>query len=197
MKHGKHAFPFSHLVPGHLPASMASMLAQVQYKLIASAKTVKGDLLSFDRDIAFARAISVPPEKNSLRVFPPTDMQVHLSMVPVIHPIGRFPVSFRLSNINCAPNPKRPDLHTRWIIRKLTWKFEESESMISPACDKHASKVGGKGRGKEHSEMKVLERDDLFEGFKIDYSSGEIDCEFSIVLSNMGVLLPLLFTWLD
>lgn len=180
----KNGMPVSCRIPGHLPTTTHGILASVEYFMNIIATTTSGRDIKLRYDMLIARALPLPGEKHSLRIFPPTDLQVHLSMVPYIHPIGRFTASFRLSNINCPPSPKRPDMHTRWMIRKLTWKLEENERMISPACDKHASKVGGEGRGREHDEVNILMRDDVFEGFKTDYQAGEIDCEFSFTLTS-------------
>lgn len=187
LKHGQHRFPFSHLIPGHLPATLYGNLAQVQYYLEAKATTKTGEELSFRQEIRLARSLAVPPEKTSLRVFPPTRLEVQLSMVAVIHPIGRWTAAFRLSHVTNPKPTKKNELQTRWFIRKLAWQLEEKEHMLSPACSKHASKVGGEGRGKEHEEIRTLARDEVHEGFKADYSNdGEIDLEFPVILTPTG-----------
>lgn len=52
--------------------------------------------------------------------------------------------------------------------------------MISPACDKHAIKVGGQGRGMAHEDVRTVGRDEMKSGWKTDLSEGTIEMEFVI-----------------
>lgn len=181
---GSHNFPFSHLIPGRLPATSNGKLGQIEYFLLAIAKTTSGETLRLDEELRILRSLAVSPEKHSLRIFPPTKIEAHLSLLPVIHPIGRFVASFSLRNIVNPPLPRRPDVHTRWSVRKLVWKLEETERTIAPACDRHAAKVGGEGKGKEYEEVRQLAKEELFGGWKRDYSPpGDISLEFAIALT--------------
>ena len=181
---GKHGFPYSHLIPGHLPATSDGRLGQIEYWLFARAKTTKGEQMEWNEELRIVRSLAVPPEKHSLRIFPPTRIEAHLTLLPVIHPIGRYVAQFQLKNVVNPPVPKRPEIHTRWTLRKLIWKLEETERSIAPACSRHASKVGGEGKGKEWEDTRVLARDEMWTGWKKDLSGdGSYELEFPIVLA--------------
>ena len=182
---GSHNFPYSHLIPGRLPATSYGRLAYIEYFLLATARTTSNEILHLDEELKLARSLIVPPEKRSLRIFPPTRMEAHLSLVPIIHPLGRFTAEFALKNIVNGSMAKHQELHTRWAVRKLVWKLEEIEHTIAPACSKHSNKVGGEGKGKEYEELRTLARDELFEGWKRDYSGdGAVELEFVIDLPS-------------
>ena len=53
--------------------------------------------------------------------------------------------------------------------------------MISPACSKHAPKIGGEGKGILHEESRVIGEDEVQynkQPWKTDFNSGEVECEF-------------------
>ena len=184
---GDHEFPFSHLIPGHLPTTTHGQLGVLQYFLHAKATTRHGEELTLKHPVQLCRAISPSPEKTSQRIFPPMDLTVHASFSPIIHPIGRFEVLMRIANVSEKPEDraKRPEALTldnyhRWRLRKMTWRLEETERMVSPACSKHAGKVGGEGKGIAHEETRTLARADMKDGWKSDFDAGEIDMEFSV-----------------
>ncbi|KAI9720113.1 MAG: hypothetical protein M1828_005841 [Chrysothrix sp. TS-e1954] len=181
---GEHKFPFSHLIPGHLPATTFGRLGVLTYGLSAQAKTRDGQVLSLERPLDLARAVPPLPEKNCMRIFPPTNITAALTCEPVIHPIGRFSVLMRVSGVSDSketmPGSGKRDLHHRWRLRKLNWRLEETESMISPACTKHADKVGGEGKGVKHEEVRTLSHADFKEGWKTDFDVGDIDFEFAV-----------------
>ncbi|KAL9054439.1 MAG: hypothetical protein Q9162_004161 [Coniocarpon cinnabarinum] len=191
LKKGQHVFPYSHLIPGRLPATSHGKLAQIEYFLIAKARSITGEEMYLNEELKIVRSLAVPPEKQSLRIFPPTKLEAHLSMFPVIHPIGRFTAQFGLRNVVNRDIPKRPEIHTRWMLRKLTWRLEETERSIAPACSKHASKVGGEGKGRDWQEERVLAKDEMFDGWKKDLSGdGIFETEFTIVLAPKGEFKP-------
>ena len=184
---GPHNYPFSHLIPGRLPATSDGKFAQISYHLLSIATTSTGEKLSLAEELKIVRSLAVPNEKISIRVFPPTKMEAHVGMVPVIHPIGRFAVTFSLRKIENPPLAKHPKMHTRWALRKLIWKLEETEASIAPACSKHTNKVGGENRGKEYKEDRTLAKGELTRGWKRDCSDpGSFDTEFEIALGPQG-----------
>jgi hypothetical protein len=174
LRHGIHAFPFSHLLPGHLPATTHGNIANLDYTLSAVATTSLGDKIQFKRNIDIKRAICPGAEKHSIRIFPPTNLTASVKLPPVIHPIGDFPIEMRLSGIVVNKN----DAQTRWRLRKLNWRIEETQQFVSPACSKHANKVGGEGKGIMHEDVHIIANEEVKNGWKSDFDQGNIDVEF-------------------
>jgi hypothetical protein len=178
LKQGHHAFPFSYLFPGHLPATTHAPQISLEYHLIAVAKTATGETITFSKPINLFRAIVPGNDKNSIRVFPPTNLTIRLTLNPVIHPIGDFPVSLRLSGITT----KGTTSDVRWRLRKMNWRIEERQKMISPACSKHCLKLGGEGKGIQHEDTRVVGEGDIDyhkTPWKCDFEAGEVDAEFN------------------
>lgn len=175
-----HSFPFSFLLPGHLPATSKGFLGTLEYHIEAHATVTRRpgqepEMLTLNYEVPVMRALNPVPEKNSLRIFPPTNLTAHVSLAPVIHPIGDFNVLMKLNGLL----DKTKDVVTRWRLRKMTWKIEEMEKMISAACTKHSAKLGGEGKGVQHEDVRTLGGDELKEGWKSDWSDGTLELEFS------------------
>ncbi|CAA9959909.1 hypothetical protein P3342_005287 [Pyrenophora teres f. teres] len=181
LRHGPHSFPFSHLLPGHLPATTHGSLATIDYYLSAVATTSSGKI-TYKRNLDIKRAIFPGAEKHSIRIFPPTNLTASVKLPPVIHPIGDFPVEMRLSGIV----QNKADSQTRWRLRKLNWRIEETQKFISPACPKHISKVGGEGKGVLHEDVRAIANEEVKTGWKTDFEKGEIDVEFQAAC-NVGM----------
>ncbi|KAF2825781.1 hypothetical protein CC86DRAFT_370679 [Ophiobolus disseminans] len=175
LRHGLHTYPVSHLLPGHLPATTHGSLATLDYYLSAVATTTNGDKITYKRSIDIKRAIFPGNEKHSIRIFPPTNLTASVKLPPVIHPIGDFPIEMRLSGIV----HNKADSQTRWRLRKLNWRIEETQKFIAPACHKHIQKVGGEGKGVLHEDVRVIATEEVKTGWKTDFERGEIDVEFN------------------
>lgn len=182
LRHGPHSFPFSHLLPGHLPATTHGSLATLDYYLSAVATTTNGDKITYRSNIEVKRAIFPGNEKHSIRIFPPTNLTASVKLPPVIHPIGDFPIEMRLSGIV----QNKADSQTRWRLRKLNWRIEETQKFISPACSKHIQKVGGEGKGVLHEDVRAIANEEVKTGWKTDFERGEIDVEFNAAC-NIGL----------
>lgn len=191
--HGASSLPFSYLIPGHLPISTHGDLGMIQYFLIATAVPAPSHIkanhaphpsqpsessktITFKRELQVSRAVKPLDQKTSLRIFPPTNLTARVMHDPIIHPIGETNVTMSVSGI--CENQK--DTQARWRLRRLNWRLEETEKMISPACDKHAAKVGGQGRGIAHDEVRTVGRGEMKSGWKTDLSEGTIEMEFAI-----------------
>lgn len=175
--HGTHQFPFSYLLPGHLPATTHCALANIDYALEVRADTALADVIAHEHPLRVQRALQPPPEKQSLRIFPPTNLTVNVIHAPVIHPIGSFLVQFRMNGIV----EKQQTTQTRWRIKKLDWRIDEHSKNVSPACPKHWHKVGGEGKGQQHEEMRNIGGDSIKKGWKTDFEAvggGQIELEF-------------------
>ncbi|WPG99523.1 Hypothetical protein R9X50_00233800 [Acrodontium crateriforme] len=171
---GMQELPFSHLIPGHLPSTTHGQLGTIEYSLHVRAMSSDGRETEFRRDLPIHRALRPGNDKNSVRIFPPTNLALHVTLPNIIHQIGEFPVQCRMTGIAS----KREDTQTRWRLRKLTWRIEESEEMISPACSKHANKVGGEGKGVKHESKREIGHDELKQGWKTDFDQGQVEGEF-------------------
>lgn len=180
LKHGDHSFPFSYLLPGHLPATTHGSLASLDYHLAAVATSSTGENITYQRSINIKRAVMPGNDKHSIRVFPPTDLTAHVTIPPVIHPIGDFGMGMRLSGLNT----KTKDALTRWRLRKLSWRIEENQKFVSPACHKHAQKVGGEGKGILHDEMRIIAHEEVKSGWKTDFEEGNVDVEFKAAVNT-------------
>jgi arrestin-related trafficking adapter 1 len=174
-------FPFSFLLPGHLPATTISSLGSVTYFLEAHATTSHNEDITFKHPLKIERAIPPGLEKSSVRIFPPTNLTARVIMPPVIHPIGNFPLQMILSGVV----DKKTDTQTRWRLRKLMWRIEERTKMISPPCSKHGHKVGGDGKALQHEDERTVGSDELKSGWKTDFDTqgGEVTLEFEARLS--------------
>ena len=176
---GMQEMPFSHMVPGHLPATTHGQIGSVDYSLHVVATSRDGQKTEFRRELVIRRALVPGSDKNSVRVFPPTNLSLHVTLPNIVHPIGEFPVQCRLTGITT----KRDDTQTRWRLRKLTWHIEEHEQMISPACTKHAGKVGGEGKGVQHEHSRDVGLEELKSGWKTDFDDGKIEGEFNAAIN--------------
>jgi hypothetical protein len=174
LTHGLHSYPFSHLLPGHLPATTHGSLATLDYYLDAVATMSNGEKHTYKRNVDIKRAIFPGLEKNSIRIFPPTNLTALVKLPPVVHPIGDFPIEMRLSGVT----QNKADSQTRWRLRKLHWRIEETQKFVAPACAKHKHKVGGEGKGIQHDDVRLLANEEVKTGWKTDFTEGNIDCEF-------------------
>ncbi|ERF73353.1 hypothetical protein EPUS_08295 [Endocarpon pusillum Z07020] len=174
-------FPFSFLLPGHLPATTNSALGSVTYYLEAHATTSHSEEIQLRHPLKIERAVPPGLEKSSVRIFPPTNLTSRVIMPPVIHPIGSFPLQMILSGVV----DKKTDTQTRWRLRKVMWRIEEHTKMISSPCSKHGHKVGGDGKALQHQDERTVGCDELKSGWKSDFDThgGEITLEFEARLS--------------
>ncbi|KAF2202576.1 hypothetical protein GQ43DRAFT_439614 [Delitschia confertaspora ATCC 74209] len=174
LKMGDHYFPFSHLLPGHLPATTHGHIASIDYHLEAVAITSTGEKITYSRDLLIKRAIMPGNDKHSIRIFPPTNLTASVTLPPVIHSIGEFPVEMRLSGIIT----NKEQAQTRWVLRKLNWRIEETQRFTAPVCAKHATKLGGENRGVKNEDVRTVGHAEVKHGWKSDFQEGNIDVQF-------------------
>ncbi|KAL6721643.1 Endocytosis regulator [Lecanora helva] len=184
--HDIHAFPFSYLIPGHIPTTSRCALGSVDYILDAKAVTSTSDSIAVTRPLTIQRALPPTGDKTSVRIFPPTNLSVRVVLPSVIYPIGEIPVAMSLTGV---VDNKLKNIERRWRIRRMNWRLEEVSKTISAACPKHAHKIGGEGKGVMHEDFRTLAMDDLKSGWKNDFDTegGSIDCEWIISMKpNMN-----------
>lgn len=171
---GEHDFPFSFLLPGHLPATMHGSLSTIDYVLRARVTPKVGEPIILTKEINVKRAVQ-PSElpRQSIRVFPPTNLTSHVELPSIIHPIGEFNTSMRLDGIIRRNTDGQTQTH--WRLKRLTWRLDETQKVISPACAKHAMKAGAapdEKKGVAHQDLRTLNSEELKSGWKADYSAG-------------------------
>ncbi|KAG2416403.1 hypothetical protein HFD88_007618 [Aspergillus terreus] len=184
LRSGPHEFPFSYLFPGHLPASCNGSLGQIEYFLSARAHNVNGEEYTFKMPVHIKRSILPGNDKSSIRIFPPTNLTGRIVLPSVVHPIGTFPVKMTLSGVV----DKGEETQTRWRLRKMMWRIEEHQKIVSQACAKHAHKIGGEGKGVLHQETRIIGHNEEKEGWKTDFDTagGEISMEFEASINPLS-----------
>lgn len=174
---GEHKFPLSFLFAGDLPATTHCHMALLDYHFETIIKTTSGTVVENGRVIELQRAIRPGNERTSIRVFPPTNMTATIRHIPVCYTNSDIPVSLLLSGINGIG--KRADF--RWRIRRLLWRVEEYQKILSPCCERHASKCPEGQPGIKHEESKTIGEGEVNfnkNPWKTDLSEGEIRSEF-------------------
>ena len=185
-KQGIHNFPFSYLIPGHVPSTSHGVLGNIDYLLDAKAVTSLCDKITVSRSLTIQRALMPTGDKTSVRIFPPTNLSVRAVLPSVIYPIGDFPITMSLTGII---DNRLKNLERRWRIRRMNWRLEEISKIISAACPKHAPKIGGEGKGVMHEDVRTLASDDIKSGWKTDFDAegGSIDYEWTAAIKpNMN-----------
>ncbi|SCU80209.1 LAME_0B02036g1_1 [Lachancea meyersii CBS 8951] len=143
---GDHVYPFSHLIPGSVPATVAIGMeskTEVNYELVAVAsykpipteqnKGGRTRKVLLTLPVPVTRSILRGPDRNSLRIFPPTDLVATAVLPNIIYPKSTFPLELKIDGISSEDR--------RWRMRRLNWKIEEKARVRLQACDVHKSKL--------------------------------------------------------
>ena len=156
---GVHAYPFSHLLPGSLPPTSklgsSNSRSYIKYDLVA--EVVAKDSESSKKlvlPINVSRLILRGPDRNSLRIFPPTDVTAMAVLPNVIYPKSVFALELKLDNM---VNPTQP---RRWRMRKSSWRIEENIKIRANVCEAHTKKLDAV----EHSLKKAPQKKDKASG---------------------------------
>ncbi|OVF08976.1 hypothetical protein A9F13_06g01045 [Clavispora lusitaniae] len=135
---GSHAYPFSHLIPGSVAASTKLGSAQsgsfVKYHLEARAR-MSGKETVVAMPLHVSRSVFRGADRNSVRVFPPTEITAQAALPGVMYPKSTFPIELRMDNVVSAHGDRR------WRMRKLAWRLEERTQVRAHACEKHLTNV--------------------------------------------------------
>lgn len=146
-----HAYPFSHLVPGSIPASTSNNVFSVSYRLTAVAvpDNTKHNIKDpanpdsmmqfpnfvYNRPLNIQRSIIRGPDRNSVRVFPPTDLVAQITIPSTVFPDSGFPFEMVLEGI--ASSNGDANRQTRWRMRKLNWRIDETCKIKAFRCPAH------------------------------------------------------------
>ncbi|KAH0490431.1 hypothetical protein TgHK011_001899 [Trichoderma gracile] len=197
LRKGKHQFPFSILLPGHLPASMDTPVVSIAYVLSAEAQFLTAPTApegfstissaKFERIIDVKRTLPEPLyPHNSVRVFPPTNIKAAASYVSVVHPTGNNKMTLKLDGL--MTHNERVKTVDLWKLKKLTWKLEETIKTVAPACERHNPGLAESAtKGLPRSETRVVGEQTLNQGWKSDYSGsdGIVDMEFEFCVNQL------------
>lgn len=139
---GRHSFPFSYLIPGSTPATSSLGLnseTEIKYELVAvvtfkdprkgTSSYLKDQLLQLSMPISVTRSTPRGPDKNSLRVFPPTQLTATAVLPNAVYPKSTFPLEMKIDGVSSSDR--------RWRMRKLTWRIDEISRLRAHACDMH------------------------------------------------------------
>ncbi|EDO15798.1 hypothetical protein Kpol_1040p11 [Vanderwaltozyma polyspora DSM 70294] len=157
MNAGSHAFPFSYLIPGDTPAT-ASLGSKsnttIKYELVANVRYINANHdsktslnlsnISLSLPVMLTRSLTKGPDRNSLRVFPPTKLTASAVLPNVIYPKSTFPLEMKFEGISTSTN--------RWRMRKLSWRIEETTKIRNNVCKHHVTEMK-----KVEKEIKIKE----------------------------------------
>ncbi|KAH8801664.1 hypothetical protein F5884DRAFT_523463 [Xylogone sp. PMI_703] len=187
LQKGEHQFPFSFLLPGNLPATMKGSLCSIDYVLKATITPKSGEPLRLSQTLDIKRAICPPDSpRHSIRIFPPTNLTANCELPPIVHPIGEFNMSMRIDGVvNRNVDAKN---QTQWRLKRVSWRIEETQKTVAPACAKHLAKLGTGPDVKKstaYQDTRIVGQDELKTGWKADYTTpdGSIDMEFPFSIS--------------
>jgi hypothetical protein len=149
----------------------------LDYEFAAVAKTATGETIKFAHTVELNRAIPPGIDKQSVRVFPPTNITANVTLNPTVHQIGEIPVVMRMHGMTT----KQRDVQLRWRLRRLNWRIEEHQKMFSPACDKHRAKLSEGKTGIAHEESRCIGEQEVNYNknpWKSDPIAGSAEIEF-------------------
>lgn len=187
-KRGKHSFPFSSLLQGHLPTTTHCALGSIEYSLHAYARTSYGEAIDFTRPVIIQRALRPGVDRTYHRVYAALNIDVDLTFPTSIHPIGQFPVQLRLTGVV----RRKEDSQLRHQMMRLNWRIEEHSTIISPACAKHEHRLSSGATAGNHAPKGILHEEstligsaELKTGWKDDFTSerGTTEMEFQAAIN--------------
>ena len=145
LPHGSHGYPFSHLIPGEVPATTSNAVYTVNYLLTAVAVPDNSNLPEHEKMADFVvnypliirRSIIGGPERNSVRIFPPTDIVAHIVLPSAIYPGSSFPMEMVIEGVAICNHEESASRKSRWRLRKINWKIVEEAKIRSFRCPQH------------------------------------------------------------
>ena len=161
---------------------MNASMARVDYNLQATLVPRQGQNLNLKHSLTVRRAIQPSDTpRQSVRIFPPTNLTAHVTLPSVIHPIGEFNATLRLDGI--IRRNTETGTQTHWKLKRLSWHLDEVQKFTAPACPKHALKAGcpiGERTGNRQEEVRTLNSGEMKNGWKSDYNGpdGCVELEF-------------------
>ncbi|KAI9051323.1 hypothetical protein LZ554_004370 [Drepanopeziza brunnea f. sp. 'monogermtubi'] len=185
-KRGEHTFPFSFLLPGHLPASLDSRLTRIEYVLRASITPRNAETIKYVHVLEVKRAICPAEQpRKSFRIFPPTNLTANCDLPSVIYPIGDSTVALRIDG--CVKRNPETKSQTQWRLKRINWRLDETATCVAPSCLKHGAKWTGMEslrKGVARKDVRNIGAGEIKTGWKSDYTSadGTIEMEFPLTI---------------
>uniref|UniRef100_A0A060T961 ARAD1C35508p n=1 Tax=Blastobotrys adeninivorans TaxID=409370 RepID=A0A060T961_BLAAD len=181
-----HEYPFSHLLPGSLPASTSSQLFSVEYFLTATAVPSDPAIspYSLAHTLNIFRAVIKGADKNSIRVFPPTQLTASVTLPAVIFPNSQFPFELSLDGVSLSANNVNNG-RTRWRMRKVNWRVEETMKVRPNHCSTH----NPNGDKALIVETRTIGQGEVKSGWKTDFSNnGKVELgDCNLTTQSAGV----------
>ncbi|KPM33916.1 hypothetical protein AK830_g12655 [Neonectria ditissima] len=185
LRNGIHQFPFSTVIPDHLPASMDSALLSVSYEFHAEvhfkpkdASSTAPQTASFKRTLTVRRCLSVPSGPlSSTRKFPNAGINVNSQIDSIIRPGGVNKVSLSLDGL--LDRPGNGQNHQLWRVWKGAWRLEENIEVVAKACERHGAAAAAENTGLVRNKTRVLGEKGLYSGWKSKDAEGTAEMEFS------------------
>lgn len=187
---GQHDFDFSFIIPGHLPISMDTPLAAVEYEVHAEALCTEREPVISKNTFKVERILEAEPNKQLHTYnFGSTNMTATLCLNNVVRPTETNSVQLRFDNITSSLGI---GLEV-WKLRKVTWKLEESVSVTLPSCPRHPTSPRRTSQGANNDPSKqsdtfLLGNDSLRHGWEehTDESQPYITFNFDYSLNRVG-----------
>ncbi|SCU96428.1 LAMI_0F06524g1_1 [Lachancea mirantina] len=189
---GDHAYPFSNYLPGSIPATArlgADADTDIKYELIAIAsyrslgktkgKSNDQSITQLRLPISVTRSILRGPDRNSLRVFPPTDLTATAVLPNVVYPKSTFPLELKIDGVSTEDR--------RWRMRRLNWRIEEKARVRLNACDMHKAHLEEYEKKVEKSE--ALKKKRNAKPAKRAYDAGPTTTTSIFTLENAAALI--------
>lgn len=186
---GQHDFDMSFIIPSHLPISMDTPLATVEYEVYANAICTEQEPVMLKKILKVERILEAESNKQLHTYnFNSTNMIATLCLNSVIRPTGTNSVSLRIDNITSS---LAIGLEV-WKLHKVTWKLEESVSVALPNCPRHptttATGQGTSNHPNQQSETRLLGKKSLRNGWEehTNESQPHITFSFDYSLNRVG-----------
>ncbi|KAI8713931.1 LDB19 domain-containing protein [Fusarium sp. LHS14.1] len=184
---GQRPFDLSFIIPGHLPISMDTPLAIVEYEVYAKAIYTEREPVISQKTLKVERILEAESNKQLHTFnFNSTNMIATLCLNSVIRPTGTNSVSLRIDNITSG---LAIGLEV-WKLKKVTWKLEESVSITLPRCPRHPtpSATSQGSDPSQQSETHLLGKKSLRHGWEehANESQPHITFSFDYSLNKVG-----------
>jgi arrestin-related trafficking adapter 1 len=174
-----HAYPFSHILPGSLPATSKNNVFSVDYVIVA--KVILADSnkpVSLLMPLTISRSIIKANERNSIRVFPPTELTSTMVLPSVVYPNSIFSVEMALVGIAISSTAKSP-----WRMRKINWRIDETVKMKNPNYKTTNSGSNSGDDKQEFIDTRIVASGEFKDGWKTEFTGkGKVE----MILSDLN-----------
>ncbi|RSL56067.1 hypothetical protein CEP53_006912 [Fusarium sp. AF-6] len=180
---GQHEFDMSFVIPSHLPVSMDTPLATVEYEIYAKALCTEREPVASKKIFKVERILEAESNKQLHTYnFNSTNITTTLCLNSVVRPIGTNSVQIRIDNITSG---LAIGLEV-WKLQKVTWKLEESVTVTLPNCPRHPT--APTSQPIQQSETRVIGKKSLRHGWEEhpNESQPHITFSFDYNLNRVG-----------